>query len=156
MANPVVQAQDPPRPARWCGCLRQMPPNMLEAAGKSGLYSFVAGTLLSAGNVTLGVYSAIGSAVASAIDSLIRPLINLCFSRADRRDLWGAYFWTKAIVSSLIVGSLCGIVALSSGIYLQIGAIASFAAQLFLTLFSFLGVQRTDYRQAEVYTLLFV
>ena len=146
----VVQAEAP----RSCGCLRQLPSDMFLAAGKSALYSFTAGTILSGGNVLLGLCSAAVSAAASLIDSLIRPLLNLCFSRAERGE--SCYFWTKLIVGAIITAVGFGIVAMQLGLALEVSALASTATFLFLSLFPSSGVVPRDHRHAPVLTLLFV
>jgi len=148
MTIPAVQ----PRP---CDCVRLIPCNTLHAVGKSAFYSFAAGTLFSMGNVTLGLYSAVGSAVATLIDSLIRPLINLFFSQEERRELFGIYFWAKTIAVCLIVGVIGGVL-IGAGISFQINALASMATLIFLNLFPSLGTRRTDSRDADVYIFVAV
>lgn len=107
------------------------------------------------GNVTLGLYSAVGSAVATLIDSLIRPLINLFFSQEERRELFGIYFWAKTIAVCLIVGVIGGVL-IGAGISFQINALASMATLIFLNLFPSLGTRRTDSRDADVYIFVAV
>ena len=143
-------------PRRSDDCLNQLPPDMLQVAGKSAAYSFVAGTIFTLGHVTLGLYSAIGGAVASLIDSLIRPLMNLWFSRDDREKPFSCYSVTKGLVTGILFSLLNFAVSVQLGIELEVGMIASVATFLFLSLFPSSGVTTTDYRKAQVVPIIYV
>jgi hypothetical protein len=54
---------------------QRLPQAMLEAAGRSFLFSFVAAATVTRGNVPIAVAAGALGTVASLIDSLIRPLI---------------------------------------------------------------------------------
>ncbi|HEY2811414.1 MAG TPA: hypothetical protein VGJ00_08515 [Rhabdochlamydiaceae bacterium] len=87
---------------------QRLPQGMAKAVGASFLISFTSVSIISGGNVLLGLGAGTFASIACLIDSCLRPLLANAFGNLS--DLSQYCLRTAVILSlSALVGPLCGI-----------------------------------------------
>lgn len=117
--------------------------NAFSAAGKSFIFSFAAGTLLSGGNVPVGVVTGTLGAVASLISSVSMPIFKEIFNRTHEH-------WYENLARILII--TCAVSVIATNVPFHISILGSTALSFLVNEFNIFKDRSLD--KANVFIVI--